>query len=66
MVTATPPTSRSQALRLTPRPYQYEAVAALARGHGTGGATAAARLAHRDRQDDCVCPPGCNAAAGGP
>src|SRR5438876_10804614 len=29
MVTATQPTSRSQALRLTPRPYQYEAVAAL-------------------------------------
>ena len=29
MVTATPPPSRSQALRLTPRPYQYEAVAAL-------------------------------------
>ena len=29
MVTATPPTSLSQALRLTPRPYQYEAVAAL-------------------------------------
>ena len=29
MVTAMPPTSLSQALRLTPRPYQYEAVAAL-------------------------------------
>jgi ATP-dependent helicase IRC3 len=29
MVTATPPTSMSQARRLTPRPYQYEAVAAL-------------------------------------
>src|SRR5467141_5211012 len=29
MVTATPPTNMSQALRLTPRPYQYEAVAAL-------------------------------------
>jgi superfamily II DNA or RNA helicase len=29
MVTATLPTSLSQALRLTPRPYQYEAVAAL-------------------------------------
>ena len=29
MVTATPPTSLSPALRLTPRPYQYEAVAAL-------------------------------------
>src|SRR5256712_3353794 len=29
MVTATPPTSLTQALRLTPRPYQYEAVAAL-------------------------------------
>jgi ATP-dependent helicase IRC3 len=29
MVTAPPPTSRSPALRLTPRPYQYEAVAAL-------------------------------------
>src|SRR2546425_9583459 len=29
MVTATHPTSLSQALRLTPRPYQYEAVAAL-------------------------------------
>jgi hypothetical protein len=29
MVTATSPTSLSQALRLTPRPYQYEAVAAL-------------------------------------
>src|SRR4029450_13522090 len=29
MVTATPPTSLSQALRLTPRPYQSEAVAAL-------------------------------------
>src|SRR5437870_4032084 len=29
MVTATHPTSMSRALRLTPRPYQYEAVAAL-------------------------------------
>jgi ATP-dependent helicase IRC3 len=29
MVTAPPPTSLSPALRLTPRPYQYEAVAAL-------------------------------------
>ena len=29
MVTATHPTSLTQALRLTPRPYQYEAVAAL-------------------------------------
>ena len=29
MVTAPPPISRSPALRLTPRPYQYEAVAAL-------------------------------------
>src|SRR5256885_5397499 len=29
MVTATHPPSLSQALRLTPRPYQYEAVAAL-------------------------------------
>jgi superfamily II DNA or RNA helicase len=29
MVTAPPPTSRSPVLRLTPRPYQYEAVAAL-------------------------------------
>ena len=29
MVTAPPPTSLSPTLRLTPRPYQYEAVAAL-------------------------------------
>src|SRR2546427_10987837 len=39
MVTATHPTSLSQALRLTPRPYQYEAVAALL--------AAAARGVHR-------------------
>src|SRR4030095_4273051 len=37
MVTATHSTGLSQALRLTPRPYQYEAVAALLAATARGG-----------------------------
>ena len=49
---ATPP------FRLTPRPYQYEAVAALLARPARVGSAAPARVADGDGQNHCFCPPG--------
>ena len=60
MVTATSPTNLSPALRLTPRPYQYEAVAALL------AATARGVQRRRGRAKPLCLPSWSSGAAAGP